>query len=205
MNWNTTLYTTHEVEIVELIPGYISALSQIPLVSKLANTVIYTFAYNESTAQFVADVQNNRPALDVDGNMAFAPEAIYDIVILPFNPNVQGEVVGTIVDEEANVYNIRTVFSSYGNRTYDIDIREQDKVDSIAVSYEITSSDYTSRMILPVFENKGFDKFDIRWQLLPNQTRYHILPHYKEYNGGQFEDDRGMWCEAIPMGLISDA
>lgn len=38
----------------------------------------------------------------------------------------------------------------------------QTKVESIGNSYEITTSDYTARMTLPVFENKGFMKMDLR-------------------------------------------
>jgi len=38
----------------------------IPSITRLANSVIYTFPYTPATAQYVADVQNNRP-VEVDG------------------------------------------------------------------------------------------------------------------------------------------
>lgn len=86
-----------------MIEGYVANINLIPIVTPGANAVIYTFPYNNYTAQYVADVQNNRD-LDyselVDDNPVikqFAPEAIYDVVILPFNPGVQGEEVGSII------------------------------------------------------------------------------------------------------------
>ena len=194
--WNEVLYTSYNIVIRENTVGYTGIINSMPNTAKLANSVIYTFPYNISTLQYFADVQNNRVATSV--------EQIYDAVILPFDPSGDWEKVGEI-DDGDNKYDIKSNNFVFGEKKYTINIPSQNKVESIGQEYEIVTSDYTSRMLLPVFENRGFIGIGVKWQLLPNQVRYNILPDYKAYNGGEFNDDRGLWCEAIPIGLVSDA